>query len=120
MNPWGMVCASLVLARKGTAMHFVFYTKHEFGCPHVGHCPHWGDASLGTLVHAADEQAEWTDSLLRQIDALRAENTAKYQNLQDLTTQVEQLQRELKAESSDPSGQFCWKETDGPTQWGCN
>jgi len=79
-------------------MHFVFYPRHEFGCPHVGHCPHLGGASLGWLVQAADEQTEWTDSLLRQIDALRAEGTAKYHKIQERTAQVEQLQRELKAE----------------------
>jgi transposase len=79
-------------------MQFVFYPKHQYGCPHVSHCPHLGGASLGTLVHAADEQTEWTDSLLRQIDALRAESTAKYHKIRELTAQVEQLQRELKAE----------------------
>jgi hypothetical protein len=57
-------------------MHFVFYPKHEYGCPHVGHCPHLGGASLGTLVLAADEQTEWTDALWRQIDALREEPAA--------------------------------------------
>jgi len=66
-------------------MHFVFYPRHEFGCPHVGHCPHLGGASLGWLVQAADEQTEWTDSLLRQIDALRAEGTAKYHKIQERT-----------------------------------
>ena len=79
-------------------MQFVFYPKHEYGCPHVSHCPHLGGASLGTLVLAADEDTEWTDSLLRQIDALRGEGTAKYHKIQELTALVEQLQRELKAE----------------------
>ena len=79
-------------------MHFVFYPKHEYGCPHVGHCPHLGGASLGSLVLAADDGTEWTDSLLRQIDALRAEGTAKYHKIEELTAKVEQLERELKAE----------------------
>ena len=79
-------------------MHFVFYPKHEYGCPHVSHCPHLGDASLGSLVFAAEESTEWPDSLLRQIDALRAEGTAKSHNIERLTAQVEQLERELKAE----------------------
>ena len=79
-------------------MHFVFYPRHEYGCPHVRHCPHLGGAALGSLVLAADEQTEWTDALLRQIDALRAEATAKYHKIEELTAQVEQLQRELKAE----------------------
>jgi hypothetical protein len=62
-------------------MHFVFYPKHEFGCLHVTHCPHLGGASLGSLV-----------------DALRAEGSARYHKIQELTAQVEQLQRELTAE----------------------
>jgi transposase len=79
-------------------MHFAFYPNHQFGCPHVGHCPHLGGASLGTLVDAADEQIEWTESLLRQIDSLRAENTANFHKLEEQAAQIEQLQRELKAE----------------------
>ena len=79
-------------------MSFVFYPNHQYGCPHVGHCPHLGGAALGSVVFAASEHAEWTDSLLRQIDALRAENTAKYHQIQELTAKLEQLERELKAE----------------------
>ena len=79
-------------------MHFVFYPKHEFGCPHVSRCPHLGGASLHTLVDAADEQTEWTDALLRQIDFLQAENTAKRHKIQEQAARIEQLERELKAE----------------------
>lgn len=79
-------------------MHFVFYPKHEFGCPHVGCCPHLGGASLGRLVHAADEQTEWMGALYRQVDSLRAENTVKYHKIEELTARIEQLERELKAE----------------------
>jgi transposase len=79
-------------------MHFVFYPRHEYGCRHVGGCPHLGGASLGALVHAADEQTEWVDALHRQVDALRAENAAKYRKIEALTARVEQLERELKAE----------------------
>jgi hypothetical protein len=53
---------------------------------------------LGFLVNAADEQTEWTDSLLRQVDSLREENTAKYHKIEALTAENEQLKRELKAE----------------------
>jgi transposase len=79
-------------------MPFAFYPKHEYRCQHVGHCPHLGGASLGWLVHAADEQKEWTGSLLRQIDALREEDAAKYHKIEELTAKVDQLERELKAE----------------------
>jgi hypothetical protein len=53
-------------------MHFVFYRKHQHGCTNVSHCPYLGGAALSMLVDAADEQTEWFDSLLRQIDSLRA------------------------------------------------
>jgi hypothetical protein len=79
-------------------MQFVFYPKHEHRCPNVGHCPHLGGVALGTLVDAASEQTEWTDALQRQIDSLRAENTAKYHKIEELNARVEQLKRELKAE----------------------
>ncbi len=79
-------------------MHFCFYPEHDYGCPHVMHCPHLGGAALGTLVHAADEQTEWMDALQRQVDSLRAENIAKYDKIEELTARIEQLERELKAE----------------------
>ena len=79
-------------------MQFEFYLKHDFGCLHVNHCPHLGGAALGWLVLAANEQTEWTDSLLRRIDALQAEDTAKSHKIMELAAGVEQLKRELKAE----------------------
>jgi hypothetical protein len=79
-------------------MHFVFYPKHEFGCRHVDHCPHLGGASLAWLVHAADQQTEWTNSLWRRIDGLQSESAAKSAKIADLTARVEQLECELKAE----------------------
>ena len=79
-------------------MHFVFYPHHEYGCPHVGHCPHLGGAALGGLVLAADEQTEWTNALHRQVDALREKNSAKCRKIEELTAKVAQLERELKAE----------------------
>jgi len=79
-------------------MHFVFYPKHEYGCPHVGHCPHLGGAALGTLVQAADQETDWIEALQRQVDALRNDCTAKAHQIQELTARVEQLERELQVE----------------------
>jgi transposase len=79
-------------------MHFIFYPRHDYGCPHVGDCPHLGGMSLGSLVLAAEEETEWTDALQRQVDALREEGCTKSQKIAELTARVEQLQRELKAE----------------------
>jgi len=79
-------------------MHFCFYPKHDYGCPNVSHCPHLGGAALGTLVLAADEQTEWTDALLRQVDSLQAENADKSRRIEEQTARIGQLERELKAE----------------------
>ena len=79
-------------------MSYVFYPKHEYGCPNVGHCPHLGGAALGSVVFEANGHMEWTDSLLRQIDALRETDAAKSQKIQELQRKVDELQLELKAE----------------------
>ena len=79
-------------------MSFVFYPKHEYGCPHVNHCPHLGGVGLGSLVFAADENDEWTDALQRQVDALREESVAKSRRIEEQSQQIEQLKAELKAE----------------------
>jgi transposase len=80
------------------AMMFLFYPKHEHGCPHVGHCPHVGGASLGSVVLAANESLEQHGWLWRQIDGLRAEKTSLYEKNVALQKQVEQLKLELKLE----------------------
>jgi transposase len=77
---------------------FVFYPKHQYGCPNVNHCPHLGGAALGSLVFAATEQHEWTDSLWRQIDGLRESEAAQARQIKELKEQLEQVKRELKAE----------------------
>jgi hypothetical protein len=79
-------------------MHFCFHPNHEYACPHVGDCPHLGGAALGLLVRAADYSTEWLNSLLRQIDNLRAQNEAKSRKIDELSGRNEQLERELKAE----------------------
>ncbi len=79
-------------------MHFPFYPKHRFGCAAVDHCPHLGSASLGSVVNAANVNQDQIDLFWRQIDGLRAENTAKYRKIEELTARIEQLERELKAE----------------------
>jgi transposase len=79
-------------------MHFPFYPKHQFGCPHVDHCPHLGSASLGSVVYAANVNEDQINLFWRQIDGLRTENTAKSGKIEELTARVEQLERELKAE----------------------
>jgi transposase len=79
-------------------MEFVFYPKHEHRCPHVGHCPHLGGASLGSLVLAANDQSEYLEMLHGQLDAERRSVAALVAENERLQQQVQQLQRELKAE----------------------
>jgi hypothetical protein len=50
------------------------------------------------LVHAAGEQSDWTEALLRQIDSLRAESTGKSRTIEEQAARIGQLERELKAE----------------------
>jgi transposase len=80
------------------AMTFPFYPKHEHGCPHVGHCPHLGGASLGSVVLAANTSDDIQRRLWRQIDGLREDCGKKYDRIVELEKQVEQLKLELRVE----------------------
>ena len=79
-------------------MDFVFYPKHEHRCAHVGHCPHVGGASLGSLVLAANEQNQYVAMLHGQLDEERRRHAALFEENERLKRQLEQSQRELKAE----------------------
>jgi transposase len=79
-------------------MGFLFYPKHEFGCEHVGHCPHLGGAALGSVVLLANQNHDDDQAQLRTIDQLREENERKYQRIVELEKEVEQLKLELKLE----------------------
>ena len=83
---------------EGKPMSFVFYPKHEHGCPHVGHCPHLGGASLGRLVQAAEGNDLFNRMLQGQLAAERQSVAKLVAEVERLEQQVEQLQRELKAE----------------------
>ena len=79
-------------------MSFVFYPKHQYGCPNVMHCPHLGGAALGSVVFQANENEEQRSWLFRQLDGSRDENAAKTRRIAELLQRVEQLEAELKAE----------------------
>ena len=79
-------------------MSFVFYPKHQYGCPNVMHCPHLGGAALGCVVFQANENDEQRDWLFRQLDGQREENAAKVRRIEELAGRVAQLEAELKAE----------------------
>ena len=79
-------------------MGFPFYPKHEYGCEHVGHCPHLGGAALGSVVLLANQNHETYQAQLRTIDQLREDNAGKFQRIVELEQQVAQLKLELKLE----------------------
>jgi hypothetical protein len=77
---------------------FCFYPKHEYGCPHVNHCPHLGGAALGTLVRLAGENEESRQSLHRTLDAERERNSRLVAENEQLRRELEQVKLELKLE----------------------
>ncbi len=79
-------------------MEFLFYPKHEYACPHVGHCPHLGGAALGSVVLLANQNQDVYQAQLRTIDQLREEDMRKYQRILELEQEVDQLKLELKLE----------------------
>ncbi len=79
-------------------MPFCFYPKHEYGCPHISHCPHLGGAALGTLVRVAGEQEEFRRMLLGQLDVEREQVSRLVEENEQLKAKIEQLKLELKVE----------------------
>ena len=79
-------------------MSFCFYPNHEYGCPHVMHCPHLGGAALGTLVYNANENGQMLDLLHGQLDDTRRSVDTLLEENEQLKYQIEQLKLELKLE----------------------
>lgn len=79
-------------------MKFCFYPKHEYACPQVGHCPHLGGASLGTLVLAASDHDDHFRMVYGQLDFERERNTKLSAENERLQKELEQLRLELKLE----------------------
>jgi hypothetical protein len=92
-------------------MSFVFWPKHQSGCRNVDHCPHLGGAALRNVVFEANENYEFRNALLRQVDGLREESNAKSRRIKELEAQLEQAKAELKAER-----QKQFKSTKGPAE----
>ena len=79
-------------------MHFCFYPRHEYACPHVSHCPHLGGAALATLVSAADESGAYLDMLHGQLSAERESVTKLLAENESLQKQLEQVKLEQRLE----------------------
>ncbi|MCY2963070.1 MAG: IS66 family transposase [Planctomycetota bacterium] len=79
-------------------MQFAFYPHHEHNCPNVGHCPHLGGASLGTLVLAAGANGQHIAMLQGQLLSERRSVATLVAENEQLRQQLEQCRLELKAE----------------------
>lgn len=79
-------------------MSVCFYPEHEYGCKQVGHCPHLGGASLGTLVLLAKANEESREHLYRQLDAERERGDRLFRENEALKEQLAQAKLELKLE----------------------
>ena len=79
-------------------MSFCFYPNHEFGCEHVGHCPHMGGASVGMVVLQANENMQMQQYLHGVIDAERERNSKLFVENQQLQEELERVKLELKLE----------------------
>lgn len=94
-------------------MSFCFYPKHEHGCRHVGHCPHLGGASLGTLVLVANENEESRDYVYRQLDAARESISELVAEVESLKKQLAQAKQELQLERQNKFATNQQKQADG-------
>jgi len=79
-------------------MKFCFYPRHEYACPQVGHCPHLGGASLGTLVLAASDHDDHFRMVYGQLDFERERNTKLVAEVEKLQGELAQVRLELKLE----------------------
>ena len=79
-------------------MSFPFYPDHEYGCPHVRHCPHDGGAAIGHFVQLAGDHQALYQRLYRQIDSERQRNSNLLAENQQLAKKLQQLQLELRLE----------------------
>jgi transposase len=79
-------------------MKFSFYPRHEYACPVVGHCPHLGGASLGTLVAAASEHDDHFRMVYGQLDFERERWAKLVAENERLRGELAQAKLELKLE----------------------
>ncbi len=79
-------------------MNFCFYPDHQYGCEHVGHCPHLGGAALGTVVYEANENDDFLQSLHGTIIDERERTSWLYEENERLRRELEQVKLELKLE----------------------
>jgi hypothetical protein len=79
-------------------MKFSFYPNHQYACPQVGHCPHLGGASLGTLVLAASDHDDHFRMVYGQLDFERERNTKLVAENERLERELAQVRLELKLE----------------------
>jgi len=79
-------------------MQVAFYPNHEFRCPQVSHCPHLGNAALGTVVNLANATLAHRDATFRTIEVQREQISKLLGDIQRLEQELAQAKLELKLE----------------------
>jgi transposase len=79
-------------------MQFAFYPDHEYHCPRISHCPHLGNAALGTVVRLANRNLQEREATFRTIQAQREQISRHLAEIQRLENELAQAKLELKLE----------------------
>jgi transposase len=79
-------------------MQFAFYPNHEYSCPKLSHCPHLGNAALGTVVSLANQNLQHREATFRTIQAQREQISRHLAEIQRLEKALAQAKLELKLE----------------------
>ena len=79
-------------------MQFSLFPTLEQSCPNVRHCPHLGDAAIGTLVGIANHSGDTISRLYKLIDAERKHNEQLVEANLRLEKELGQAKLELKLE----------------------
>ena len=79
-------------------MNFCFYPDHQYGCEHVGQCPHLGGAALGMVVRVANENDDFVEYLNGLIASDRERIEQLFDENERLKRELQQVKLELKLE----------------------
>jgi transposase len=77
-------------------MQFAFYPDHEYHCPRISHCPHLGNAALGTVVGLVNQNLQQREATFRTIQAQREQISRHLAEIQRLEKELAQAKLELK------------------------
>jgi hypothetical protein len=79
-------------------MQFVFCHNNEYRCPQISHCPHLGNAAMGTFFNLANQNQQERDATFRASEAHREQISRHLAEIQRLEKELAQAKLELKLE----------------------